>query len=110
MKQIPLETKHEELVEGQPELEFSYADVLLDILRYGGSNGVTIEEMEKRLRIIDAIRHAKEQHFPNALLEDEDHRLLCSLVNQFRFRIVTLAAVEMRNAILNAETVEVKAT
>jgi len=63
------------------------------------SNGATIEEIRKRIRILDALESAKDGVL---LVEDADWDLLRTLFNSFRFGAAQRGLLDIADEINNA--------
>lgn len=62
--------------------------------------GVTVDEIRRRCRIIDAVERAAED---GVLLEDADHDLLRKLVSEFRFGMARPDLLQIIDDILQAQ-------
>jgi hypothetical protein len=92
MKTIPLKTVT--LVEGNKTTE-TYVELIKTCVRHvaPGGNGIDVEDMAKRLRIVDAVNGVK-AGAAEVKLEDADAALLCEAVGNMRWAIVSKALVD----------------
>lgn len=88
-----------------PNTKFPTAEVLRQIVETASNDkGVTVAEMRRRFRLLDAIDAAGGS--ATLLLEDADHAFLNSLMDGFRFAIVHKDLVAIHEAVEKAKTVQ----
>jgi hypothetical protein len=80
------------------EVDFSYAELIKGIVNFSGERGYTVEEMSKRLRVVDVIEAAKDNV---ARFEDADFAYLNSLVPNYPWLFSDKAIVTMCDDIKN---------
>lgn len=69
------------------EAPLNACEVLQTVINAPIGGGITIVEMRKRLRIIDALAAAKGKAY--VVLEDEEHAMLSTIISQFPFGMVS---------------------
>lgn len=111
-KRIPLKAV-EETVGGNDQapqtVRLVYADIMLEALRTGGVQGLTVGEMGRRLKVIDKLERAGKEETDELIVTPEEQRTLVDVLEDFRFRVVLRSAVDMFNDIEYAPDVEEKA-
>ena len=99
MKTIPLKTVTD-TTPGQPETEFDYARVMITILTGANPQGLTIEDMRKRMRIADALEAG--QKTGECELEDADYIYLIQIIRGHRWPRAFEAAIQMEDDLKKA--------
>jgi hypothetical protein len=95
-----------EKVPGRGEIDLDYGKVMIDALRDGGIQGLTIGEMKDRLDALNVIEAAQKTKAEVVLLGEKHHAATLMAVSQFRFRVALYSAVEMKEHIEHAPEVE----
>ena len=108
MRQVPLRKIKENMDGVAGGLDFDYAQTMLVILRAGGVQGITIDEMSRRMSTIDKLMAAVKEDSGCILLEDTEHSTLLAIIKRHPFRRVVRSAVQMQNEVEHAVTVEVE--
>jgi hypothetical protein len=98
--------KVKETVPGTGEITFDYGEVMVDALRSGGIQGLTIGEMKDRLDALNVIEPARKEKEEFVVLSPKQHTATKLAVSQFRFRFVLNAAVEFQEHLEHAPEVE----
>jgi hypothetical protein len=88
------------------EITLDYGEVMVDSLRAGGIQGLTVGEMKDRLDALDVIEPAREAEAEVVLLSEKEHATVKTAVSQYRFRWVLRSAVEFQEHIEHAPEVE----
>lgn len=106
MRKIPLRVISEKLPNGQI-IPFSYRENIIASLRVGGERGMTAEEMEVRAPLI-----VKLEGYPDdaeyLLVEEAEFSVVAAAVSSLRFTTFFHSAIQWKNEIVNAATVEVE--
>lgn len=107
MKKIALKVVNEQ-VPGRPEpISLDWAEIMLSSMRDGGLEGVTIDDMRRRIAVIDKIEKAAKTEAAYLLLESEERAALLAVLKKRRFGGVFRAVIELLDAVENAPDVEV---
>ena len=98
-KRIPLRVITERMDSGQ-EITFDYLDIMLQAIRAGGTQGISIGEMKDRLGALNALEAARrireDGREPTHIeLELSAHTALLRALKVFRFRMILRAAISM---------------
>ncbi|MCP4161568.1 MAG: hypothetical protein GY760_15960 [Deltaproteobacteria bacterium] len=75
----------------------SFGDLLKACINAPDQNGFTIEDIEKRLRILKGIGEKEIK------LEDADHNTAVEVINKMRWFAIDQNIIDFRNAFLNKE-------
>ena len=76
---------------GQPEMDFDYKDVLMQIVTGGAPNGISLNDMSKRMRIANRLEPADGV----VELEDADYNLLMKIVADHTWPRVFVSAIAL---------------
>jgi hypothetical protein len=106
VKKVPLRVINEKLEDGK-EFVFDYGEVILKALNAGGLQGVTVEAMRNRIKVIDKVEQARKEEQDYILLEEVEHTTLLEQVKVFPFARVFRSAVQLLDEIEHAADVEV---
>lgn len=87
-------------IENKANDKFTTAGILLVIARNAGDKGITWEEANRRIRLLDVLEGAKEGETLD--FEDEDWKLLTGLIKNFRFAVVDRELQEEMRRVLEA--------
>jgi hypothetical protein len=105
VKKIPLRTIKEN-VDGK-EFALDYAEVMISSLRAGGAQGITVEEMRRRIKALDRVEEAKKEERDHVLLEEAEHTVVLEMVKQFRFGGLFRGAIQMIDELEHAADIQV---
>lgn len=104
MREIELKTGKIDLKQITGEdmvIDFSYKQTLLDCLNTVINNGISIEDVEKRINIRKKLHESKDI----ILLEEVDYEYLKKLVLEEKWKIADQVIVDYVNDIKNAKQV-----
>ena len=107
MKRIVLKEIQEQIPGREGTTTVVWSEIMLVGIRDGGLEGVTIDDMRKRIGLMDKIERAVKAGADHVLLETEEQKTLVAVMRARRFGGVFRAAIEMMDAIENAPDVEV---
>lgn len=83
-------------------LEHNYVDWLKMILTHiPGNQGIGIDEMARRIRVLEPIEKAKREELKELTLDDEAWKLICDKLTIFPFAIVDIKIVEFGEYLRN---------
>ena len=88
-------------------MSLDWAEIMLGAMRDGGLEGVTIEDMRRRIAVIDKIEKAAKTEAGHLLLEAEERAALLAVLKKRRFAGVFRGIIELLDAVENAPDVEV---
>jgi hypothetical protein len=96
-----------ETLEDGKEFVFDYGEVILKALNAGGLQGVTVEAMRNRIKVIDKVEQARKGGIDHVLFEETELSTLQEQVKVFPFSRVFRSAVQLLDEIEHAADVEV---
>ena len=79
---------------------FSTIEVLKEVLLRPGPQGVSVDEMRERLRLLELVRAA--EGMPVLELDNADYQLILTMLEGFRFGMVTKELVDIVDGILES--------
>lgn len=77
---------------------FRTKDVIATVVGESPQQGIRVDEMRRRIRILDAVAKSED----HILLEDEDHKLLKTIMEQFPFSVARKELLAVIDGILEA--------
>lgn len=105
-KKVPLRTMNVRMPGASDPSEFSYSELFLAALGGPTRDGYTIEDIRKRVPVMDAIEKAVKAEADHLLLEKGQHSTLVQAFQRFRFTVVSSALLQMVDEVENAAEVE----
>lgn len=106
-KKIKLKSTEIVVVKDAKPIPFVYADILQTILKQQPQGGFGFDEMAKSLKITDKLETIKEGVDQYLTLEDADWDYLKGKVLAFRWGYAHNELLAFRDAVVDAETVEI---
>lgn len=92
--------------------QFSYGDIMMQVLRLGGSSGkgLTLDEIEQVMDAIGPIKKALESESDSVTLTETQYKTLKERLDQFQFAFASTEIMEFGRMIRNAPEIGTDAT
>lgn len=91
-KQTDVDVRVNQFDPESPIIKGKYADLLKLCVNFPPKEGFSVEEMERRVRILTPLRSAGDE----IILEDADFELMKSLTEQFHWNMILPEVIEMK--------------
>lgn len=86
------------------EMELNHTDVLKQVLGGAGSSGINLDQMRRRIRVMDIVEASSSSEM---VLEDADYDVLRGAYNSFQFGVVHRDLISIAASIDAAESVKI---